>query len=132
MALPTLSGKGFLLSEGIELKFSKGGMAYAHLPLSFRNNRKTDNGWEHDKEIRVDATVFGALAEALSAEIDGRVELAVSGDAYLETWTDKDGLERTTVKMMVTTAWPTTKPAARTPATVGSRATKSEDSDLPF
>ena len=70
MALPTVTGKGFLLSDGVELQFSKSGMAWARLPLSFRNSRKgPDGNWTHDKAVTIDATVFGGLAEYLVGQL---------------------------------------------------------------
>lgn len=107
MSLPTLQGRGFLLSDGVELQYSKTGTAYARLPLSFRNSRKGEDGqWTHDRELKVEATVFGALAEALTDAVDGRVELAVVGEPYFETWTDKNGAERTSLRMIATSVWP--------------------------
>lgn len=114
MSLASLNGRGFLLSDGVELKFGKSGMAYANLPISFRNNKKdpATGVWSHDKEFKVDVVVFGALAEALAESVDGRTELMVQGEPYFETWTDKEGRERTSVKMIGNAVWPT-KPAER-------------------
>lgn len=121
MALPTLSGRGFLLSDGVELKYSTSGVAYARLPLSFRNSRKdADGNWSHDKEIKIEATVFGALAEALTDAVDGRTELAIHGEPYLEDWTDKDGNTRTSVRLNVTSVWPVSTPAPRAAVSAGS------------
>ena len=126
MALPTMHGRGFLLSDGVDLQYSKNGVAFARLPLSFRNSRRDEDGnWFHDKELRVDVTVFGALAESLTEEVDGRTELTVVGEPHLEVWTDKDGKERTSVKMVGAAVWPTG--VARKPA-----AASSARSDAPF
>lgn len=108
MSLPYLHGKGFLLSDGVELKFSKNGNAYANLPLSFRNNKKDASGqWTFDKEIKVEVTVFGALAESLCEQVSGRTELAVAGQPYFETYTDKNGNDRVAVRMVADSVWPT-------------------------
>lgn len=114
MSLGTFSGRGFLLSDGIDLQFSKAGRAWARLPLVFSNRRKTDDGWETDKQLRVDATVFGPVAEFLNEQVTGRQEIAVSGELYHEEWTDKDGNARTALKMLVNAASPveSRKPAA--------------------
>lgn len=123
MSLGTFSGRGFLLSDGVELKYSKAGVAYARLPLVFNNSRKTDAGWQHDKELKVDATVFGALAEWLTDQVDGRQQLHVSGELYQEDWTDKDGNTRTSLKLQV---------AAVSPASTQKSTTSNADSGVPF
>jgi single-stranded DNA-binding protein len=125
MSLITAQGKGFLLTDGVELKFSKSGNAYARLPLVFKNSKKTPDGWVSDKEIVVEGTVFGRLAEYLCEIVDGRQELYVSGDIYTEEW---EGKSR--VKMNIHTAWPA-KEGGRTPA-YSSAAAAPADSDLPF
>lgn len=106
MALPTVTGRGFLLSDGVELKFSQAGNAWASLPLIFKNRRKVGDEWTHDKEIKIDAKVFGPLAEALADAVEGRVDLDVSGEIYTEEWEDKEGNARTSLRMNVTSAWP--------------------------
>lgn len=114
MSLGTFSGRGFLLSDGIDLQYSKSGVAYARLPLVFSNSRKTDEGWVRDKELKVDATVFGPVAEFLTDQVTGRQEIHVSGELYHEEWTDKEGNTRTALKLQVGSASPieSRKPAA--------------------
>lgn len=131
MSLASLTGRGFLLSDGVELKFGKSGTAYASLPISFRNNKKdpATGQWTHDKEFKVDVVVFGALAESLAQTIDGRTELTVQGEHYFETWTDKEGRERTSVKMIGNAVWPT-KPAERRVSTGFGSAPR--DENIPF
>ncbi|OQZ87921.1 hypothetical protein BST11_25500 [Mycobacterium alsense] len=108
-----LSGRGFLLSEGVELQVSdRTGVSYARLPLSFRNNHKNDAGeWEFDREIRVDATVFGPLAEYLADNVTGRQDLWVSGEPYMEEYEGK-----TYVRLNVLAAAPVGKPRAKAAA----------------
>lgn len=133
MSLASLSGRGFLLSDGVELKFANSGTAWAKLPVSFRNNKKAEDGsWTHDKEFKVEVMVFGALAEALAEAVTGRVELFVQGEPYFETWTDKEGKERTSVKMMASAVWPT-KPATSSRQPVGAGfGSSSRDENIPF
>lgn len=133
MSLPTVTGRGFLLSDGVELQFAKSGTAYARLPLIFKNQRKDESSgqWTHDKEIKVEATVFGALAEALAEAVTGRTDLAVSGDLYTEDWEDKEGKTRTAIRMNVNSVWPVGKAAGgRTPVASGAKA--SGDEPWPF
>lgn len=115
MPLITATGKGFLLTEGVELKYSKTGNAYARLPLVFKNNRKTPEGtWVSDKEIIVEGTVFGKLAESLCEVVDSRQDLNVTGDLYIEEY---EGKQR--VKMNISSAWPAKEGGRSSFAAVG-------------
>lgn len=125
MALITASGKGFLLTDGIELKFGKSGMAYARLPLVFKNSRKTPDGWVSDKEIIVEGTVFGKLAEYLTEVVETRQEIQVFGDLYIEEY---EGKSR--VKMNVHAAWPMKEGRSQQPAAMSASSSRSED--FPF
>ena len=125
MSLPVISGRGFLLTNGVELKFSKSGLAYARLPLSFKNSKRTPEGsWKHTKEVVVEGTVFGALAEALAEMVTTQQELFFSGEVFLE---EHDG--KRYVKANVHTAWPV-KETLQTAAAGSSRG--SSNGDLPF
>lgn len=118
MSLPTINGRGFLISDGVELKYSKGGVAYARLPLVFKNTRKTDEGWTHDKEILIQGTVFGHLAEELNNVVSGRTDLYVSGELYTEEYEGKSY-----IRMNVHSAWPAKEDGGtRATASVGAGA----------
>ena len=124
MSLITAQGRGFLISDGVELQYSKAGTAWARLPLSFRNSRKTDDGkWTYDKEILVEGVVFGALAESLAEVVDGRTDLNVVGDLYTEEYEGK-----VKVKMNVRAVWPANevKPA------LASASSAKASNDYPF
>lgn len=103
MSLPVVSGRGFLLTDGVELKFAKSGNAYARMPLAFKNNRKdaATGEWKHDKEIIVEATVFGALAEGLAQLVTSRQEIALTAELYVEEYEGKKY-----VRANVLSAWP--------------------------
>lgn len=103
MSLPVVNGRGFLISDGVELKFGKSGNAYARLPLSFKNTRKDQvtGQWVHDKEILIEATAFGFLAEQLAEIVTSRQELAFTGEVYVEEYEGKRY-----VKANLLSAWP--------------------------
>jgi len=128
MSLPVISGKGFLISPGVELKFGKTGTAYARLPLSFKNSRKTPEGWTHDKEILIEGTVFGKLAEYLCEVVTTQQELFFSGEVYVEEYEGKRY-----IKANIHSAWPV-KVEAGGGQFVGSGApaTSRAGADLPF
>jgi hypothetical protein len=129
MSLPVVSGRGFLISDGVELKFSKSGVAYARLPLSFKNSRKgLDGAWVHDKEILIEGTVFGFLAESLAEMVTSRQEIAFTGEVYIEEYEGKRY-----VKANILSAWPVKENRDRTPASVGSGfSDNGGGADLPF
>lgn len=125
MPLPVVSGKGFLISPGVELKFGKSGTAYARLPLSFKNSRKSPDGsWVHDKEILIEGTVFGKLAEYLCETVTTQQELHFSGEIYIEEYEGKKY-----IKANIHSAWPV-KESAGTPVAAGASARSG--GDLPF
>ena len=125
MSLPVVSGRGYLISDGIDLKFSKSGVAYARLPLSFKNSRKADSGWVHDKEILIEGTVFGFLAESLAQTVSSRQELHFSGELYVEEYEGKRY-----VKANIHSAWPVREDRATVSAAAG--VSSSAGADLPF
>jgi hypothetical protein len=125
MSLPVVSGRGFLISPGVELKFGKTGTAYARLPLSFKNSRKTPDGWTHDKEILIEGTVFGKLAEYLCEVVTTQQELNFSGEVYVEEYEGKKY-----IKANILSAWPVKEGGGSFAGAVsGSR---SSGADLPF
>ena len=128
MSLPVISGRGYLLTDGIELKFSKAGVAYARLPLSFKNSRKTPDGWTHDKEVVIEGTVFGRLAESLAEVVTSRQDLNFSGEIYQEEYEGKKYL-----KANVYSAWPVKQSENGSGLTsVGSSRSGASVGDLPF
>lgn len=126
MSLPVVSGRGYLISDGVELKFSKSGVAYARLPLSFKNSRKTPDGWTHDKEILIEGTVFGYLAESLAQAVTSRQEIAFSGEVYVEEYEGKKY-----IKANIYSAWPVKEERVAAVA-AAPRASSSRGDDLPF
>lgn len=112
MSLPTITGTGFLISDGVELKYSAAGNGWARLPLVFKNRRKDDSGnWTHDKEILIEGVVFGALAEFLADNMTERGDMAISGELYTEEYEGK-----TKVRMNIKTAAPMGPAKAKVPA----------------
>ena len=128
MPLPVVSGKGFLISPGVELKFGKSGTAYARLPLSFKNSRKSPDGsWIHDKEILIEGTVFGRLAEYLCEVVTTQQEIFFSGEVYVEEYEGKRY-----IKANINSAWPV-KEAGGAMASIGAPSgSRSAGADLPF
>jgi len=122
-----VSGRGFLLTQGIELKFSKSGLAYARLPLGFKNARRGQDGvWTHSKEIVIEGTVFGALAEALAETVTSQQEIHFVGELYQEEHAGKKY-----TKAVIHSAWPT-KGVASSPVGAAAGRAPSTNGDLPF
>jgi single-stranded DNA-binding protein len=104
--LPTVAGRGFLISKGVNLGFTQTGLAYAHLPLAFSYRRQVDDEWVTEKEVVIQATAWGPLAEYLADQVpDGEhAEIDVAGELYFETYKNKDGEEVPQVKMTISAA----------------------------
>lgn len=117
MSLPTLSGRGFLISDGIELKYSPNGTPYARLPLVFKRQKKNERTghWDTQAEILIEGTVFGYLAESLNEVVSGHTEMFVSGEVYTEVYKDKQY-----IKMHVNSAWPVKEDRAAAAVGAGS------------
>jgi single-strand DNA-binding protein len=57
---------------------------------------------EHKKTTWVSCTLFGARAEGkLPQHLVKGKKVAVSGELYSDVWTDKSGVEKTTLKLSV-------------------------------
>src|SRR5690606_11654219 len=123
MSLPVLQGKGFLITE-LELRYSKNGTPWVRLPLLFRNSRLQDGTWVHDREILIEGTAFGRLAENLFETVTTRQELWVLANPYVEEYQGK-----TYIKANVLAAHPVREERDGEPAPA--RASSSEG-DLPF
>jgi single-strand DNA-binding protein len=106
--LPQISGRGFLISKGVELAYSNAGVAYARLPLSFAHRVKDGDSdeWVTKNDILIHGVAFGELAEYLAQAVpDGQhAEIDVVGEVYFETYENKDGEEVPQVKMTVSAA----------------------------
>lgn len=128
MSLPTVNGIGFLISDGVDLKFTTAGKPWARLPLSFKNRKRNADGtWTHDKEILIEGVVFGPLAEYLTDNVTGRQDLHVIGELYTEEYEGK-----VRVKMFVNAAAPFGAPKKPDMVRAGAAVTVVQDDDCPF
>lgn len=79
-----------------ELKYSKAGKAYMRLRLVSKERQRNASGqWEDGQETFFNLTVFGKPAEMLAESNAGKGSRVVfSGKARMESWTNKDGVEK--------------------------------------
>lgn len=102
MALPTISGRGFIISE-IELKFLASGQAVANFAVAFNKSKKNDatGEWDRTHEIVVRATAWGELAEFIAEKFTSKTDIDLTGEIYTETFQRKDGSEGSSTCMTV-------------------------------
>lgn len=114
MALPVVTHL-FRLCDDPELRFAASGGAVARLRLAANANRKNENGeWEKSDELFVNATAFGAQAEAISeAGLTKGQEVIVSGRLRTNAWEDQEGNKRSVIEMRLDSIGPTIRPQRR-------------------
>jgi single-strand DNA-binding protein len=93
---PRIVGKVGNLTKDPELKFSANGTAYARAGLAV-NVQGADGNWDQTEFYEL--TAFQTLAEHL-AELEKGTRVVVVGRGEIETYTTKDGEERTSKKIV--------------------------------
>ncbi|NKZ90489.1 single-stranded DNA-binding protein [Rhodococcus hoagii] len=107
MALPTLSGRAFLMKrEGFEIRTVGNGtlMATAGLAFNKRKFNEESQEWEDVGKIVVNAVAFGDLAQFVADFVQGQTEFEVSGELEESEYTDKEGNTRTSLRLTLRTA----------------------------
>ena len=93
----TLAGN---LTRDPELRFSAKGTAWATCGLAVNRRKRLDDGtWEEGETEFYDLVSFGDLAEHL-AELSKGTRVLACGRIEEDTWTGKDGAERTTTRLV--------------------------------
>jgi single-strand DNA-binding protein len=97
-----------------ELRFgSESGTAFCRFGLAVEAPKELGN-WAGERETTFyEATCFGTLAEHV-AELEKGTRVVVIGKGELEHWTDKDGTERTTKRILVDACGPDLRWASAT------------------
>ncbi|KZM68464.1 single-stranded DNA-binding protein [Nocardia terpenica] len=102
--MQTSQVKGFIIGE-VNLGFTPKGLAYCHFPVAFSQsvkNKNTDE-WEKTKNVVLNATAWGDLAEFIGEKFEKFTEIELSGIVYEDTYTGNDGEERKSLKIDVRT-----------------------------
>ena len=77
-----------------ELRFSKAGAAYCKFGLAV--TPFVPKGQPEAETVFSDVTCFGSLAENVAETIEKGARVLVIGTGKIDTWIDRDGLERKT------------------------------------
>jgi len=104
MSLPTISGRGFLISD-IDFKFLPSGQAVANFPVAFNKSKKNEQTgeWDRTHEIVFRAAAWGKLAEFIAENFSEKTEIELSGEVYLRKYPKQDGTEGQSVELTVRT-----------------------------
>lgn len=93
----TLTGR---LTKAPELKFGKTAVARFTVVTDRRILNKDTNAWESVDSTFWDCVAFGQLAENIAESVDRGDLVLVTGNAKQESWEDKTGQKRTSMKVM--------------------------------
>lgn len=95
MPLPNITLTGNLTSDP-ELKYVSNGSALARFRVACSERRKDASGqWVDGITTYIDVTAWRDLAEAAAANLTKGSKVAVIGKLKMNTYTAKDGTERT-------------------------------------
>lgn len=83
-----------------DIRFGSNGKAIAKLRVVTSGRRMVDGKWQDVDTTWWSVTAFGPVAEALSDRINKGNGVIVVGKAKQDTWTDKDGNERTAIAVI--------------------------------
>lgn len=100
MPLPQVTVEGNLGADP-ELRFTPGGHAVAHFRVgtSERRMNQQTNQWEDGRTCWVDVTVWRQLAENIAESLHTGDKVVVTGVLYDDTYTTREGAERTVMRM---------------------------------
>jgi single-strand DNA-binding protein len=98
------------LTRDVELRHTPNGFAVASLSLAVTESWKDDQGQWQERTHFVDVTLWRELAEAAGMLTKGTPVL-VTGRLTNDSWTDKDGSKRSSVKVEADRLEPLSRPA---------------------
>ena len=109
-----------------ELRYTSSNMAVLQLSLAYSWGKEKNTQW-------VSATLFGKRAEALSQYLTkGQLIYAEVSEVHIDTFTGKDGKERTSLKGIVQEVGLTGKAEAPAPKPAKPQSIGELDDDVPF
>lgn len=93
----TLVGR---LGADPDLKFSGKGNAVGKFRVVTSGRRQVDGKWEDVDTTWWSVTAFGQVAESATEALTKGSAVIIQGKARQESWTDKEGNERTTIAVI--------------------------------
>lgn len=89
------------LTRDIELKHIASGSAVANMGLAVNRKFKTKEGKQQEETTFVDCEAWGRTAEVMQQYLAKGQPVFVEGRLKLDTWQDKDGGNRSKLKVVV-------------------------------
>ena len=89
------------LTRDVELKYTPSNMAVAEIGLAVNHRYKTKEGESKEEVTFVDCEVWGKTAEVMSQYLSKGKPVFVEGRLKLDQWKDKEGGNRSKLKMVV-------------------------------
>ncbi len=89
------------LTRDVELRFSAKGTPWATCGLAVNHSTKDEDGtWHEEPATFYEVVAFGGLAEHFAESGRKGLRVVVCGRVEHDTWTGRDGEERTTAKLL--------------------------------
>ncbi len=110
MSLPTVTGVGNLVADP-ELRFIPSGKAVADVNIACTSKRfnKATNEWEDGDTTYLRGSVWGEEAENIAESLTKGARVVFSGVLKQESWEDKEGNKRSSLKLLVDEIGPSLK-----------------------
>lgn len=89
------------LTRDVELKFTPGNQAVAKIGLAVNHRYKTKEGEAKEDVTFVDCEAWGKTAEVMNQYLAKGKPVFVEGRLKLDTWQDKDGSNRSKMKVVI-------------------------------
>ena len=88
------------IGKDAEMKYSASGIPVSSFSLAVNKVYKNQNGEKQEKTTWVKIVLFGKTAESLHKYLLKGKQVYVEGELNLEKYTDKDGIERYSTKII--------------------------------
>ncbi len=89
------------LTRDIELKFTPGNMAVAKIGIAINRRFRTKEGEDREETTFVDCEAWGRTAEVMNQYLSKGSPVFIEGRLKLDQWQDKDGSNRSKLKVVV-------------------------------
>lgn len=89
------------ITRDIELKFTPSNMAVAQIGLAVNHKYKTKDGAQKEEVTFVDCEAWGKTAEVMQQYLSKGKPVFIEGRLKLDQWQDKDGGNRSKLKVTI-------------------------------
>lgn len=91
------------LTRDVELKYTPGNQAVAQIGIAVNRRYKTKEGEDREETTFVDCEAWGRTAEVMNQYLAKGRPVFVEGRLKLDQWQDKDGGNRSKLKVVIDT-----------------------------